>query len=111
MMNQRYWPPQVPMNNPCGPAAPKTANTTNPPARPPDALEKHYSLAQVAEAWGLSYWTVRRIFRDMPGVPDFSARKTSLTSLPYKVLRIPASVAARVHEQRSAGFVLGKRKK
>lgn len=108
MTNQRYYPPQVPMNNPC-PAALKTANTTNPPA-PPNALEPHYSLKQIAEAWGISVRMARRIFRDQPGVVDPTVHK-SLTSRPYQILRIPASVAARVHEQRSAGFVLGAKRR
>jgi len=32
------------------------------------ALEKHYTVAQIAELWGWSDDTVRRTFRDEPGV-------------------------------------------
>jgi AraC-like DNA-binding protein len=77
----------------------------------PNALEKHYSLEEVAEAWGISVRSARRIFRDQPGVADLNAHKSSLTSRPYSVLRVSASAAARVHEQRSAGFVLGARRR
>lgn len=76
-------------------------------AQPIPALEPHFTIRQLAILWGLSYSTVWRMFRDMH-VPDMSTRKTSLTSRPYQVLRIPASVVARVHEQRSAGFTLRK---
>jgi hypothetical protein len=54
-------------------------------------LEPHFTIAQVAEAWGIS---VRSIFRDQPGVADIAVRH-SLTSRSYQVLRIPASVVAR----------------
>ena len=106
MMNRRYWPSEVPMNNPGGGAAPKTAIQ---PA-PPNAMEKHYALKEVAGAWGISVRSARRIFRDVPGVLDPTIHR-SLTSRSYQAMRIPASVAARVHEQRNAGFVLGAKRK
>ena len=110
MTNRKYYPQEAPSFRGLARIEPpmKTANTTNPPA-PSSALEKHYSLEEVAEAWGISVRSARRIFRDVPGVSDVCSRRV-LTSRPYTILRIPASVAARVHEQRSAGFVLGKRK-
>jgi hypothetical protein len=53
---------------------------------------KHYSLD---ELWGVSPYSIRRIFRDEPGVlkirENSQKRKRSLT------LRIPESVVARVH--------------
>ena len=85
----------------------KTANTVN----PPNAMEKHYTLEEIAEAWGISVRSARRIFRDVPGVANLTAHRKSLTSRSYKVLRIPASVAARVHAQRDTGFVLGSRRR
>jgi predicted transcriptional regulator len=32
------------------------------------AFEKHYCVSEVAELWGLSERTIRRIFTDEPGV-------------------------------------------
>ena len=37
-------------------------------ALPQIAIEKHYTVSQVAELWSISEATVRRIFEDMPGV-------------------------------------------
>lgn len=66
------------------------------------ALERHYTLSQVAELWGWSDETVRRVFRDEPGVlrshlPSLRARKRQNFAL-----RIPQSVLTRVHDRLSA---------
>jgi hypothetical protein len=84
----------------------KTANTVN----PPNAMEPHFTLKEIATAWGISVRMARLIFRDVPGVSDVCNRH-SLTKRPYTILRIPASVMARVHEQRNTGFTLGTSKK
>jgi hypothetical protein len=108
MTNQRYYPQEAPSFRGLARIEPpmKTANTTN----PPNAMEKHYTLKQIAEEWQISVRVARRIFRDVPGVADLTIHR-SLTTRSYQVLRVPASVAARVHEQRSAGFVLGARRR
>src|ERR1035437_6455379 len=97
MTNQRYYPQEAPSFRGLARIEPpmKTANTTNPPA-PSSALEKHYSLEEVATAWGISVRSARHIFRDVPGVLDPTIHR-SLTSRSYQAMRIPASVAARVH--------------
>ena len=108
MTNQRYYPQEDPPFRGLARIEPpmKTTNTVN----PPNAMEKHYTLKQIAEEWQISVRVARRIFRDQPGAVDVR-NKTSLTSRAYTILRIPASVAARVHEQRNAGFVLGAKRK
>jgi hypothetical protein len=65
------------------------------------ALERHYTITQVAELWGWSDETVRRTFRDAPGVlrtklPSLRARKRQNITL-----RIPESVLLRVHAELS----------
>jgi hypothetical protein len=70
------------------------------------ALEQHYTVQEIAELWAVSTMTVRWIFRDQPGVLKPKGRKTFLSARAYESLRIPASVVARVHEERSAGFTL-----
>ncbi len=70
------------------------------------ALEQHYTVEQLATLWAVSPVTVRRMFRDLPGVLKAQGRRTSSKARSYETLRIPASVAARVHEERSAGFSL-----
>jgi hypothetical protein len=62
--------------------------------------EPHFTPKQLAERWNIDQSTVRRIFRDEPGVlriPHLRRRGKR----DYVSLRIPASVAARVHERRS----------
>ena len=63
----------------------------------PKALDRHYTVAQVAEMWGLSDDKVRQVFRAEPGVlqakvPTIRARKRQNVTL-----RIPESVLIRVH--------------
>lgn len=66
------------------------------------ALEKHYTPAQIAEMWNLDVNTVRNWFKDEPGVIRFG---TSMSrpgkKRAYLSLRIPESVALRVHTRRS----------
>jgi hypothetical protein len=61
------------------------------------ALEKHYSVAEIATLWNLSEDSIRNIFRDEPGVlkigSSFKRRKRG-----YVVLRIPESILQKVHE-------------
>src|SRR5579883_1279175 len=63
--------------------------------------EHHFSPADLAEAWGFSTETVRVIFRDEPGVlrhGDTGSRNRRS----YVTMRIPESVAVRVHKRLSA---------
>ena len=58
------------------------------------AMEKHYSVQEVSEIWGVSTNTVRRIFEDMTGVlkisyPSLIKRKKRK---PRTILRIPTSL-------------------
>jgi hypothetical protein len=60
------------------------------------ALEKHYTVAQIAQLWGWSDDTVRRTFRYEPGViaimhPERRGKR------PYAKLSIPESVVIRVY--------------
>lgn len=63
--------------------------------------EKHYEPSELAELWGVSAETIRCIFREEPGV-----LKIGKTGAKYKrgyiTLRIPESVAERVHTRLSA---------
>ncbi len=51
-------------------------STTSSPAAA--LLEPHFTLAQVAEAWGVSTDTVRRMFEGEPGGPGDRARPRTL---------------------------------
>ena len=85
------------------PAAPSAALEFGSRREGTKETERHFSPKELAELWGLDQSTVRRIFRDEPGVlriPHLGRRgKRDYTSL-----RIPDSVAARVHERRSRGL-------
>lgn len=63
------------------------------------ALEKHYSVSEVAEVWGVSVDLVRNLFRSEPDVLalDNTGRGKYIT------LRIPESVMIRVHRRLSQG--------
>jgi hypothetical protein len=63
-------------------------------------VEPHFTPKELAELWALDQSTIRRLFRDEPGVlriPHLGRNGKR----DYISLRIPASVAARVHERRS----------
>ena len=62
------------------------------------ALERHYSVSEVAALWQLSEDTVRKLFRDHPGVIKIGAPE-SRKKRGYFLLRIPESVLQKVHEQ------------
>ncbi len=62
--------------------------------------EKHFEPAELAKAWGVSAETIRNVFRNEPGVlriahPNGRKRK-------YISMRVPVSVAERVHKRLSA---------
>jgi hypothetical protein len=60
------------------------------------AIERHYSVQEIAEMWQLSQNTVRRIFRGQPGVLEIGGEETRY-GRPHRMLRIPESVLLRVH--------------
>ena len=65
------------------------------------AMERHYSVSEVAALWSVSVKTVRRLFDGEHGVlrwgSDETARKRS-----YQSLRIPQSVLIRVHQRQES---------
>ncbi len=60
------------------------------------AFEQHFSPAQLAEMWGLSSDFIRDTFLDEPGVLKIN-RPETMHKRGYCSLRIPRSVAHRVH--------------
>jgi hypothetical protein len=63
--------------------------------------EKHFTPTDLAKAWGVSAETIRVLFRDEPGVLKIGNNGTR-TKRGYKTLRIPESIAERVHRRLSA---------
>jgi hypothetical protein len=62
------------------------------------ALEKHYTVQDLAELWKVSGDTIRRWFRGEPGVLTLGAPETRFKRA-YQSIRIPESVAQRVHRR------------
>ena len=62
--------------------------------------EKHYSPSELAELWGVSPQTIRDLFKDEDGVLKLGSDGTK-TRRADKTLRIPHSVAERVHTRLS----------
>ncbi len=75
------------------------SNTSNcVAAEATDALERHYTVEEVAAAWHLSRDAVRRIFDGEPGVLVIE-NHSAFRKRRYRTFRIPASVAQRVHRR------------
>jgi hypothetical protein len=62
--------------------------------------EKHYTPTELAEMWGVSVQTIRDLFKSEDGVLKIGSSGTR-TRRAYKTLRIPHSVAERVHTRLS----------
>jgi hypothetical protein len=60
------------------------------------ALERHFTPTELAKLWGFSADVVRELFIDEPGVLKID-RPERLHKRGYTSLRIPESVAIRVH--------------
>ena len=67
---------------------------------PLSAFEKHYSVQEVAELWGYSENTIRRIFQDEKGVLKQGRPETRFKRKRFQ-LSIPESVLIRVHQRMS----------
>jgi len=77
-----------------------TASDTKTDTTPPSStFERHYSPAELAAQWNLSEDAVRRLFEKEPGVLVLANSKPGKRR--YRTLRIPESVAQRVHRKLS----------
>jgi hypothetical protein len=65
------------------------------------ADEQHYSPSELGQLWGLSSDFMRDRFKDEPGVIKID-RPETLHKRGYRTIRIPSSVARRVHSQMAA---------
>ena len=63
--------------------------------------EKHVTCSELAAAWGVSPQTIREVFRKEEGVLKIGSEGTR-TRRAYRTLRIPESVAVRVHTRLAA---------
>jgi len=61
-------------------------------------IERHYTVAQIAEMWGYSTDTIRRTFENEPGVIGIGKRLT-VRKRRHITIRIPESVLRQVHHR------------
>jgi hypothetical protein len=64
------------------------------------AIERHFTVLEVSELWQLHPDTVRKMFRGQPGVLKIGGKERR-GKQGYVTLRIPESVLARVHAERT----------
>jgi hypothetical protein len=64
------------------------------------ALEKHYSVQEIANLWDLSDKCVRRMFKHQDGVLRVSNPRTPNPKARV-TLRVPQSVMKKIHEQQT----------
>jgi hypothetical protein len=65
---------------------------------PCGSMERHFSVAQIADRWALSEDTVRRLFENESGVLVIEPPRGRYSRRRYRTLRIPESVVERVHK-------------
>jgi hypothetical protein len=61
------------------------------------SFERHFTVEELASRWSLSEEFVRKLFLDEPGVVVFWRQR--LGRRVYRTIRIPESVAVRVHRR------------
>ena len=67
------------------------------------ALERHYTIYEIAEKWNLGSTKVREMFIDEPGVLKTQLRAPGSRKRQNLSLRIPESVVLRVHARWTGG--------
>jgi hypothetical protein len=60
--------------------------------------EKHYTILEIADMWGISADLARDTFRNEPGVIVFE-RPGTKTKRAYSTIRVPESVAETVYNK------------
>lgn len=72
--------------------------SSRPPVLRGAGLEKHYSVKEIADSWGLSVRTIGRLFYQEDGVLKLS-RPAERHKRRYRTMRIPASIVWRVYQR------------
>jgi hypothetical protein len=62
------------------------------------ALERHYTVKEIANLWRYSTNTIRRLFRDEKGTVKIGSPETRFKRKRWQ-LSIPESVVLRVHDK------------
>jgi hypothetical protein len=78
--------------------SPRPGGERSPQTPQPRFLERHFSVRALAEIWGLSPDSIQKLFDREPGVLVIG-NDGSRSKRGYHTLRIPESVAERVHRR------------
>jgi hypothetical protein len=62
-------------------------------------FEKHYSLTELGELWGLSYSALRRAFEHEPDIVRLNSKGKRPGTRRHETIRVPESVARRVRSR------------
>jgi hypothetical protein len=62
---------------------------------------RHFSPLEIAELWGLSVDSIRKIFENEPGVLVIGNTQPRRYKRSYTTLRIPQAIVERVHRRLS----------
>jgi len=66
---------------------------------PESSFERHLTVEELASRWSLSEEFVRKLFLDEPGVVVFWRQRQRPGRRVYRTMRIPESIAVRVHRR------------
>jgi hypothetical protein len=80
---------------------PRIATVSDPAPEVSRATERHFSVSELAAAWNLSADTIRKLFEKEPGVLIIGSEAGKYSRRRYITLRVPESVALRVHRRLS----------
>jgi hypothetical protein len=72
-----------------------------PPGVPQSFAVRHYTVAEVAQLWGISEEMARRLFEREPGVLVLGDGGAARHKRRYRTVRIPEPVLERVHKRLS----------
>ncbi len=70
-----------------------------PQVQQPEFAERHYSIPEIAKMWSMGANTVRRLFRNVPGVVTITSAETGRVTRRKgrTTQRVPQSVLERVY--------------
>lgn len=72
------------------------------------SVERHFTIVEIAQFWGLSKDTVRAVFQNRPDVLRIGRPSSTKNKRHYVSLRVPESVVIKAHQQLCAHGTQGR---
>ncbi len=66
------------------------------------ALERHYTIAEVAKMWGLSHSSIYRLFAEIPGMLRHNGGARTSAKRAHVTMRIPEHLVIQTYEALTA---------